>query len=353
MQSQFIAGKSDSLLITGANGFIGAKVVEMLLRQGFLNLKCLVRPTGNQEPLMLLAREFPQAQITLLPGNLLSPEDCANACRDVNVVFHLAAGADKTFAGSFFSSVVTTRNLLAAAAGQKSLVRFVNVSSFAVYSNWKLPHRAVLDETCPLEAQPMKRFEPYCYAKLRQEELVKTFCQERQMPFVIVRPGAVYGPRARQYLSPRIGIDTFGIYLHLGGGNRIPLTYIDNCAEAIALAGLVAGVDGEAFNVVDDELPTSRQFFRAYRQRVGGLKSISIPYPLFYLFCFGWEKYSGWSRDQLPPVFNRLRCATYWRGNRYSNAKAKRLLGWTPKIAYAEAIERHCEYFARQNQKNG
>jgi nucleoside-diphosphate-sugar epimerase len=353
MPSPFISEKSSPLLVTGANGFIGAKVVEMLLRQGFQKIRCFVRPTGNLKPLEQLALDFPQARIDTIKGNLLSPEDCAAACEDVRVIFHLAASADKTFAGSFLSSVVTTRNLLNAAANQRTLARFVNVSSFAVYSNWKLSPHAVLDEECPLEAHPMERYETYCYAKLRQEELVRRDCGEKKIPFVIVRPGAVYGPRSRQFLTPRIGIDTFGIYLHLGGGNRVPLAYVDNCAEAIVLAGLVPGVDGEAFNVVDDDLPSSREFLREYKRRVGTFKSVYIPYPLFYLGCCLWEKYSGWSRGQLPPVFNRRRCATYWKGNRYSNAKAKRLLGWTPKISYSEAVKNHCEYFFKQKQNIG
>ena len=50
----------------------------------------------------------------------------------------------------------------------------------------------------------------------------------------------------------RVGIDTFGVFLHLGGSNQIPLTYVDNCADAIALAGLKPGIDGEVFNIGGD-----------------------------------------------------------------------------------------------------
>ncbi len=61
--------------------------------------------------------------------------------------------------------------------------------------------------------------------------------EKRGLPYVIVRPGVVYGPGIKG-IHGRIGIDTFGPFLHLGGSNRIPLTYMDNCAEAIVLAGL-------------------------------------------------------------------------------------------------------------------
>ena len=49
---------------------------------------------------------------------------------------------------------------------------------------------------------------------------------------------------------------------------QIPLTYVDNCAEAIVLAGIKEGVDGEVFNIVDDDLPSSRKFLRMYKRNV-------------------------------------------------------------------------------------
>jgi len=58
------------------------------------------------------------------------------------------------------------------------------------------------------------------------------------------------------------------------GQNTIPLTYVDNCAEAIALAGLRRGVDGDVFNIVDDDLPTSRQFLRLYKKHVKHFASL-------------------------------------------------------------------------------
>ena len=85
------------------------------------------------------------------------------------------------------------------------------------------------------------------------------------------RPGAVYGP-GKAGITGRVGVGTFGIFLHLGAGNPIPLSYVDNCAEAIVLAGLVKGLDGEVFNVVDDDLPSSRRFLRLYKEQVKPLR---------------------------------------------------------------------------------
>ena len=66
-------------------------------------------------------------------------------------MFHLAAGIDKSFAGCFMNSVLTTRNLLDAAVSEKVLKRFVNVSSFAVYSTLGMKRGSLLDEGATLE----------------------------------------------------------------------------------------------------------------------------------------------------------------------------------------------------------
>src|SRR4029077_12631904 len=135
----------------------------------------------------------------------------------------------------------------------------------------------------------------------------------------------------------RVGIDTFGVFLHIGHGNRLPLTYVDNCADAIVLAGLVKGIETEEFIIVDDDLPTSRQFLRRYK-KASPFFSAPVPYRAFYLFSLFWEKYSEWSKGQLPPVFNRKTCAAYFKGNTYSNEKLKTRLNWRPSVSMKEAL---------------
>ena len=264
----------------------------------------------------------------------------------MKVLLHLAAGIEKTFPGSFMNCVVTTRNLLDAVVQEATLRRFVNVSSFAVYSNRNIARGGLLDETCELESQPVERAEAYTFAKLKQDELVLEYAQKYGVPYVILRPGAVYGPGAK-HITARVGIDTFGFFLHLGGSNQIPLTYVDNCAEAIVLAGMRPGIDGEVFNVVDNDLPSSRQFLRMYKRSGRRFKSIYVPYWVFYRFCWMWEAYSHWSEGQLPPAFNRLRCATYWKGNKYSNRKLRERLGWAPTVPFAEATRRYFEFVGK------
>jgi nucleoside-diphosphate-sugar epimerase len=125
----------------------------------------------------------------------------------------------------------------------------------------------------------------------------------------------------------------------LGGSNHLPLTFVDNCAEAIVLSGLTQGVDGETFNIVDDGVITSKQFLAAYKSAVGSFFSVRVPYPLAHGFSWAWEKYSHWSKGQLPLVFNRRRCAAEWKGNSYSNRKLREQLGWKPRVPMEKAME--------------
>jgi nucleoside-diphosphate-sugar epimerase len=333
-------------LVTGSNGFIGSRVIKNLLDYGVTNIRCFVRPSSNLSSLKKIIGNRDNHNIQILEGNLLNPNDCASAITGASVVYHLAAGMDNSFAGCFINSVLTTRNLLNASLTAKTLKRFVNVSSFAVYSNMNMSRGALLDETTPLENFPSQRHDAYGYAKLKQEQLVEEYYLKFNIPFTTVRPGAVFGPGKSQ-LTGRVGINTFGIFLHLGGSNQIPFTYVDNCAEAIVLAGLVKGVEGQVFNVVDDDVPTSKDFLSRYKKEAGGFRSISLPYFLTYLLCTLWESYSKWSKGQLPPRFNRRQCAAEWKGNRYSNAKIKKMVGWRPKISFSDA----CQFYFNEVKK--
>jgi nucleoside-diphosphate-sugar epimerase len=349
LSKDWIINKSDLILITGANGFVGSKVFERLLEYGFKRLRCLVRSSKNLSKLEKIA-DSSTADVEFFQGNLLSRDDCLRAAKGVTVIYHLAAGIDKTFPGCFLNSVVTTRNLLDAVINEPTLRRFVNISSFSVYSNEKIRRGGLLDESCELEANLVGRHDPYAYGKAKQDQIVIQYADKHSVPYVIVRAGVVFGP-GKAKIHGRVGSDTFGAFLHLGLNNRMPFTYVDNCAEAIVLAGLRQGIDGQVFNITDDDLPTSRQFLKQYKQQVKNITSVPVPYWLWYSFNTLWEKYSNWSEGQLPPVFNRASCAIYWKGNTYSNKKAKELLGWSPKVNMADALKIFFMYMKNEQDK--
>lgn len=343
MRVGWIIKKEDLVLVTGAAGFVGSRVVDSLLNYGVMNIRCFVRPGGDHSLLRAVLNAHQDHQCSVMTGNLLSRQDCLEATRGALVVYHLVAGRGKSFAGCFQGSVVTTRNLLDAIVQHQCLRRFVNVSSFAVYSNFDMPRGAQWDESCQIEGELGERHDAYAYGKLKQEEIVFNYHKKHGVPFTHIRPGIVIGP-GKKAIPGFVGMDTFGIFVHIGGSQKLPLTYVDNCGDAIALAGLIPGIEGEAFNVVDDELPTSRAFLRNYKKKVGRFRSLWIPYRLAYLFCYLWERYSMWSKGQLPAAFNRRMCSFAWKGNVYSNRKIKERLGWQPRVPMKEALEKYYEY---------
>ncbi len=131
-RSDWIIGPDDQILVTGAGGFVGKKVMEVLRHYGFTKIRCLLRPSGKRNPLQSLLDGKDANRTELVQGNLLSKADCRRAAVNVSVIYHLAAGTEKSFPGCFLNSVVTTRNLLEAA------IRPAYTPAFCQY---KLPGR--------------------------------------------------------------------------------------------------------------------------------------------------------------------------------------------------------------------
>lgn len=335
----------ERILITGSNGFIGVRVVESLLAAGVRNFRCFVRPSSRLERLREILEQYEaETEVEIVSGDLSSPVDCRTAAKGVSRIIHLAAGFDKSFAAAFMNSGLTTRNLLKAFHEVGTPKRFVNVSSFAVYSNLKLRSGSVMDEDCLLEDSFQEKNDAYGFGKKKQEDIVRELGEQLDIPWVMLRPGAVFGP-GKTGLNGRVGFDTFGFFVQVGGGHRIPLTYVDNCAEAITLSTLTPGIDGEIFNVVDDDLPKARKFLRAYRKQTG-MRSIRVPYWCGYLFSVLWEKYCKDTKGQLPHAFNRRRCTAEWKKKRFSNGRLKERLGWKPRVTMDVAMEQFLSQFS-------
>src|SRR5207249_11313866 len=107
MSSEYIASASDRVLVTGSNGFIGARVVEILLEYGYRDIRCFVRPSSRLDRLEKVISRFDAGKnVALVTGDLLSPKDCHTAAEGVSVIYHLAAGMEKSFAGAFMNSAV-------------------------------------------------------------------------------------------------------------------------------------------------------------------------------------------------------------------------------------------------------
>jgi nucleoside-diphosphate-sugar epimerase len=270
-----------------------------------------------------------------MSGNLAKPADCERSLDDIGSVYHLAAAMRGAPADMFLNTVVASKNLLAALAKHQG-TRITVVSSLAVYAVGSLSRGAVVTEATPIEARPEKR-DIYAHTKIWQERLFWTYREQFGLPIVVLRPGPIIGPGGSA-LPNRIGIDVFGTFLELGGRHPLPLTYVTNCADAIALAGMTAA-DGSVFNVVDDDVPTCRAYLRRYKREVKKIRSIAVPYFALERLAKLVDWYSRYSEGQLPPVLTPSIVAAKWKPVQVE-AMRIRQLGWRPAVSIDEAIAR-------------
>jgi nucleoside-diphosphate-sugar epimerase len=279
---------------------------------------------------------------------LTREEDCARAIEGADIVYHLAAATSGGPADQILNSAVATRNLLNAIAASGREIRVIHCSSFGVYGVADLPQGSVVDESVPLEPRPELR-DPYSHAKLRQEQIVWQLSRERGIPVAVLRPGVLYGPGGGAAISNRVGLRVFGVFLHLGRHNLLPLTFVDNCAAAFAVAGRQREALGEAFNVVDDDLITASEFLLRYRTEVERIPKVSLPWFATRGLTVALERYVEWSKGQLPPILTRYKANNAWRSHRFDNGKLKKL-GWRPPVTTAEGLRLHFEYWATRQR---
>lgn len=323
------------LLITGANGFLGKYVVADAVRRGHV-VCAMVRSRADAERNGWLHHP----RIELRQADLRRRKGLADAVRGVDAVLHLAAAKAGDVYAQYGGTVVATENLLAAMA-EANVRRIVSVSSFSVYDYMKVPYFSTVSERSPVERDALDRDE-YAHTKLVQERLVRTWCTERGWDFTILRPGVIFG---RDNLwSARLGVKGGRAWVRIGAWARLPLTYAENCAEAIVTAAEVDGARNQVLNVVDDETPTQRKYVSLLRRREKNKPMIvPVPYSVVWLLAGGATLFNNWvcgGRAKIPGVLVPCRLAARGKPLRYTNAGIKRATGWKPRFTLAESLDR-------------
>lgn len=337
------------VLITGAGGFLGVQVIKRLLVHGYTDIRCFLRDPAKSEQLRQLALSYPQANIEISIGNLRSISDCLRAVQDASLVIHLAAGLKGAAAEVFDDSVTASRNLLEAIGSRTgppaSQTRVVLVSSFGVYGAASLQRGALIDETTALETHPEWR-DTYAHSKLRQEQLFREVQARLGFQLVVLRPGVIYGPGGGR-ISNRVGLQLGPLFLHLGGENSLPLSYVENCAEAVAIAAAHPASSGQTYNVHDDDLVTASQYLRIYKKSVKRLPVLRLPYRVTWLLAWALEIYHRGSQAPSPAILTRYKVAAQYGGNRFTNARLHSI-GWRQIVPTGEALKLTFESFRQK-----
>lgn len=319
------------VLVTGASGFLGRAVVANAVAAGH-QVIAMVRPTTDADGL-----DWPADQVTVVRGDLRQIGTWSGEIHVAEAVIHLAASLSGDLATQFSGTVVATENLLAQ-VDVASLARFVHVSSFSVYDFTALRSGGVLTEATPIEPLPEER-DAYTATKIIQERMVIEACSSAGTPFVVLRPGAIYGPGKDWDFGAAVASGRCSFIFSPRAPFR--LTYVENCADAIVRALEAPMAVGRVLNIVDDDLPSHAAFFRMCR-KAGAETGRAIPVPWLLLAAAGKAVAVAdkvfFKGAKLPEVLAYRRQQARWKPLRYSNEEAKRALDWAPKVAWRDAV---------------
>ena len=291
-----------TLLVTGASGFLGHRVVAEALRRGHA-VRALTRR----------ATDLPGAETVI--GDLAQGGDwLRDALHGTDGVIHLAAALGSDPEDHARDTLRATETLLAAMT-EAATPRLVHLSSLAVLSSATALEGTTLEESTPLEPHPETR-DAYAQAKLAQEALVRA--QDPAQTWLL-RPGAIHGPGRtwNSHLGPTLG----PLLLRIGAGGEVPLIHVESCAAAVIRAAETAPEGREPLLLTDDALPDRRRFAALHATTGWPKVTLPLPWPLWHALAKSLDR-RGWlgaatARARLMPV-------------RYSNARAQARLGWHP-----------------------
>jgi 2-alkyl-3-oxoalkanoate reductase len=321
--------------VTGATGMIGSHLARRLLDEGW-RVRALVRPTSDTA---LLA----SWGVELVPGDIGDPPDrLAAALAGADYVFHCAAMVSDwaPLDDMVRANVTGTRNLADAALASGRLKRMVHLSSMVVLG---MSEQRDLDESAPM----IHTGDHYNLTKIRAEELIRQYGRERRLPAVIVRPPYVYGPRDRQFLPRLLGTLKAGQFRFIGSGDQpISLLAVENLVEALFLAATRSEAVGEVFMITDGQAISRTRILEIICEASGyPMPQRHVPRWLVRTLCPIVEGLHALKRGSDPPLVNKFRLKFMSTHLTYRIDKARRLLGYEPKVDTEAGLRRTLAWF--------
>jgi nucleoside-diphosphate-sugar epimerase len=250
-----------TIMVTGAGGFLGCRLVECLLAQGKYKVRAMAhRPAG--------AVRLVRLPVDVIWCDITKAEQVDACMKGVDFVVHCAYGTSILAAEARAATIAGTRNLAAAAAAH-DVRQFIHISTIAVHSY--MPKPGVTEES-PFG----KASDTYCKEKIAAERVIQKSMYGQDLPATILRMGNIYGPFSgpwtiRQLMHLANGFET----LVGDGSGASNMVYVDNAVEAILRSIGNSKAIGETFFIVDDEV-SWRDHFQEYASWMAGVELRSV-----------------------------------------------------------------------------
>lgn len=321
-----------TVLLTGGTGFLGSHVAEQLSRAG-RKVRALVRKSSNTKFLSTLEH------VELVEGAVDDRDSLIRAAENASAIVHVAGLVKARNADEFFRvNTEGTKNALEAARRAGSgLRRFVLVSSLAAAGPSDAEGRPV-----PHDCEP-RPVTHYGKSKLAAERA--TLDAKHELPVVILRPPAIYGPRDREILAFFKALK-LGVLPYMGStNNKLSMIYGADCAAACVRAIDADVPSGSTFFVDDGEVYTFADLI-THAERALGKRAwlrFPIPRPVIKTAAMASELYGRatnravmLTRDKCNELFDQWVC---------DSSQARSSLDWQPKTSFADGAKLTVEWY--------
>lgn len=320
----------DRVFVTGGTGFLGRHLIAALCRAGYET--CVLTRNPDAHPWL---NTYPN--VCVIPGDLTDLNLLKQAVPGSRYVIH--AGGLFRFWGDVEQFMLTnalgTENMLAAsrAAG---VDRFIHISSIAVIGQPDPTN--VIDETYP--PHPV---DAYQQSKYEGEHAALRYYRDHDLPVVILRPGAYYGPLGAYAFNRLFFTDPMrGLIMQLNGGKYIIFpAYIQDVVQGI-LKSLDKGRTGEVYNICGDWISHKEAFDVVCQEANLYWPRLPIPQWLMVNTARLLEAVAViTNREPFWPINLRSYVYNNWR---VSNEKARRELDFVP-TSFQEGAQRTIQWY--------
>jgi nucleoside-diphosphate-sugar epimerase len=326
------------VLVTGATGFIGARLARRLVESG-ARVRVYVRDVARLEPEL-------RARCEVAVGDLSDRAVMRRAVEGESVIFHCAANVHTwdTWEAYRRTNVEGVENLLdAIEASAAAPDRLVHISTVDVYGFPVQP--------CNEDSTADGGGFGYGRSKWQGEVVLRRRCEASDIPYTVIRPCNVIGPGS-QFVA-RIGHELrSGLMLKVDGGRvNAGLVYIDNLVDWLLWTATSPAAINQCYNVRDAYDASWSDFIDRLKRDIAGRGLVlSLPFELADLAARGCELVYGLLLPGREPLLHRLLVRLFGRTCGHYADKIRRHSGFSGQVEFEEAMTRSANWFKEYNK---